>query len=147
MTHSYDLRRYIDAVQMLVEAGVQSVPSELYHGTDRKSLERILKGDAIKTAPFNIHDPRPWGISLTDNHRIARIFADGRAYDSGSAGVILVLDGHKLASRYAVEPYEPRLIVRSEFEWRVMGGTISPLSDFLIRIEPLDHDNHPPDIG
>lgn len=124
---STDLRHWMS----LFETPVQSVPQVLYHGTGAKEWQQIQQTDVLQRAEWRLQAGEPYGISLTDSERVARVFATDRA--DGRAGVILVLDGAKLAARYELEPYQDPRLIRSEHEWRLFGE-IEPLSAYVVQV-------------
>lgn len=114
----------------------RDVPDVLYHGTSRSAWHAIQEENALRAS-----DHGDGSISFTSDSTTAERFATWAARRDGDAhGVVLLLNGPKLAAEHPLEPFaDSGLLHGSEREWRTpenpRGSIIANLSRYLLDVE------------
>lgn len=111
------------------------LPSKLYHGTSRSGWESIRESNTLIA-----HDPLDY-ISFTEDYNTAFRFARSisRKFGESGDGVLLVLDGIKLAEQFSIMPCLGDGALYGFKEWRIKDGVLPNLKDFLIEVEDNSH--------
>jgi len=137
---------HTDILGETLRHGHNGVPETLYHGT---GLQQYLDMRASNTFDIDSYDQGNLGFSTTEDESVAIRFAR-MSSQGGRWGVVLTLDGHKLAASHTVTPHDDddeygTLGDNYEWEWVVTSKTnkITNAKSFITQVQVVDTKGDP----